>query len=160
MENENKKKTNAPIDEAYIMSIMAGETKKPEKATEEPQAEQKELIDEKPASKERTRQKKVSGFSYGERFLNGHTMTRRGDKSIYIRQEYHERLPVLYRLSVRIKYPCMLIWTIFSNTILNSLRKPSPMILMRNLNPYFKVFDYGNNNCYLPADCYCAAGKG
>lgn len=105
MENENKKKTNAPIDEAYIMSIMAGETKKPEKATEEPQAEQKEPIDEKPASKERTRQKKVSGFSYGERFLNGHTMTRRGDKSIYIRQEYHERLSRIVQVIGEDKIP-------------------------------------------------------
>lgn len=105
MENENKKKTNAPIDEAYIMSIMAGETKKPEKATEEPQTEQKEPIDEKPASKERTRQKKGSGFGYGERFLNGHTMTRRGDKSIYIRQEYHERLSRIVQVIGEDKIP-------------------------------------------------------
>ncbi|WP_185211635.1 DUF3408 domain-containing protein [Sphingobacterium mizutaii] len=95
MDNENKKKPNAPIDEAYLMSIMAGETKKPQQvvAPQELTAEPtKETVVEKPVNKERTRQKKVSGTSYGERFLNSHSMTRRGDKSIYIRQEYHERL--------------------------------------------------------------------
>ncbi|MVZ64219.1 DUF3408 domain-containing protein, partial [Sphingobacterium humi] len=95
MENENKKKPNAPIDEAYLMSIMAGETKKPQQAVapQEPSAEPtKETPTEKPVDKERTRQKRASDTGYGERFLNSHTMTRRGDKSIYIRQEYHERL--------------------------------------------------------------------
>jgi hypothetical protein len=29
---------------------------------------------------------------YGSTFLKKHSMTKRGDKSIYIRQEYHERL--------------------------------------------------------------------
>ncbi len=107
MENENKKKTNAPIDEAYIMSIMAGETKKPEQveAPQDPQAELKEPAEEKVVSKERTRQKKASGFGYGERFLNGHTMTRRGDKSIYIRQEYHERLSRIVQVIGEDKIP-------------------------------------------------------
>ncbi|MDV4116267.1 DUF3408 domain-containing protein [Elizabethkingia anophelis] len=107
MENENKKKANAPIDEAYIMSIMAGETKKPEQVavSQEQQTELKEPTEDKPASKERTRQKKVSGFSYGERFLNGHTMTRRGDKSIYIRQEYHERLSRIVQVIGEDKIP-------------------------------------------------------
>ncbi|MFZ4860715.1 DUF3408 domain-containing protein [Sphingobacterium sp. Mn56C] len=92
MDNDNKKK---PIDEAYLMSIMAGETKKPQQAVapQEPTAEPpKERATEKPVAKERTRQKRVSDIGYGERFLDSHTMTRRGDKSIYIRQEYHERL--------------------------------------------------------------------
>ncbi|WP_228446903.1 DUF3408 domain-containing protein [Chryseobacterium sp. 3008163] len=31
-------------------------------------------------------------MSYAEQFLTHHTMTKRGDKSIYIRPEYHERL--------------------------------------------------------------------
>jgi len=84
MENENKKKPNAPIDEAYLMSIMAGETKKPQQAVA-PQEPTKETPTEKPVAKERTRQKRAFDAGYGERFLNSHTMTRRGDKSIYIR---------------------------------------------------------------------------
>ena len=92
---ENRKKQDAPINEDYLMSIIAGQTKKPkqELAAQEPTAEStKETTVEKPVIKERTRQKRASDVAYGERFLNSHNMTRRGDKSIYIRQEYHERL--------------------------------------------------------------------
>lgn len=108
MENGNRKKQDAPIDEAYLMSIMAGETTKPEQAAtpQEPTAEpEKERIMDKPVTKERTRQKKVFGTSYGERFLNSHTMTRRGDKSIYIRQEYHERLSRIVQVIGEDKIP-------------------------------------------------------
>ncbi len=108
MDNENKKKLNVPIDEAYLMSIMAGETKKPKEtvASKEPTAEiPKETITEKPVFKERSRQKKASEIGYGERFLNGHSMTRRGDKSIYIRQEYHERLSRIVQVIGEDKIP-------------------------------------------------------
>jgi hypothetical protein len=108
MENENKKKPNALIDEAYLMSIMAGETKKPQRAVapQEPSAEPaKETAMEKPVAKERTRQKRASGTGYGEHFLNSHTMTRRGDKSIYIRQEYHERLSRIVQVIGEDKIP-------------------------------------------------------
>jgi len=87
MENENRKKPNAPIDEAYLMSIMAGETKKPQQSVtpQEPTAEQpKETATEKPAAKERTRQKRASDTGYGERFLNSHTITRRVDITVRI----------------------------------------------------------------------------
>ncbi|OPC66473.1 conjugal transfer protein TraB [Elizabethkingia bruuniana] len=108
MENKNKRKNNAPIDEAYIMSIMAGETKESEQLTEvfeQPQTEQKEHEEDKLVSKERTRQKRGGGFNYGERFLGGHTMSRRGDKSIYIRQEYHERLSRIVQVIGEDKIP-------------------------------------------------------
>lgn len=108
MENEHKKKQNAPIDEAYLMSIMAGDTKKPEQvvAPQEQAIEPaKEPTEEKPVAKERTRQKRASDVSYGERFLNSHTMTRRGDKSIYIRQEYHERLSRIVQVIGEDKIP-------------------------------------------------------
>jgi len=108
MDNENKKKPNAPIDEAYLMSIMAGETKKPQEAvaSKEPTEEQpKETTTEKPVFKERSKQKKTSEIDYGERFFNGHTMTRRGDKSIYIRQEYHERLSRIVQVIGEDKIP-------------------------------------------------------
>lgn len=108
MEKGNRKKQSAPIDEAYLMSIMAGETAKPEQV-ETPQeptvGSENETPPEKPVGKERTRQKRVSGTSYGERFLNNHTMTRRGDKSIYIRQEYHERLSRIVQVIGEDKIP-------------------------------------------------------
>ncbi len=112
MENKNKKKPNAPIDEAYLMSIMAGETKKPQQviAPQEPSAEptketSTETSTEKHVTKERTRQKRASDTGYGERFLNSHTMSRRGDKSIYIRQEYHERLSRIVQVIGEDKIP-------------------------------------------------------
>lgn len=108
MDNENKNKPNAPIDEAYLMSIMAGKTKKPQlaEAPQEPTAEPpKETVTEKPVTKERIRQKRTSDISYGERFLGSHTMTRRGDKSIYIRQEYHERLSRIVQVIGEDKIP-------------------------------------------------------
>lgn len=108
MENENKKKQNTPIDEEYIMSVIAGDAKKPEQATapQEPTAEPvKEPTVEKPIVKERTRQKRASDAGYGERFLNSHTMTRRGEKSIYIRQEYHERLSRIVQVIGEDKIP-------------------------------------------------------
>lgn len=108
MENEDKKKQNAPIDEAYIMSIMAGGPTKPEQLpeTQEQAAEPtKEPTEEKPVTKERTKQKRASDMGYGERFLNSHTMTRRGDKSIYIRQEYHERLSRIVQVIGEDKIP-------------------------------------------------------
>lgn len=74
------------IDEQYLMSIMAGSVKKGELA--QPDNTQKMPIETKSKSKN----KKSPELSYAEQFLTHHTMTKRGDKSIYIRQEYHERL--------------------------------------------------------------------
>ena len=90
MENEGRNKQNdQQVDEAYMMSIIAGHGVKAEDMTDEPIKKEGE---EKTAARERSRQKKSSDLSYGERFLTSHSMNRRGDKSIYIRQEYHERL--------------------------------------------------------------------
>lgn len=36
--------------------------------------------------------RKQTGRRYASQFLKRHTMKRRGDKTIYVRQEYHERL--------------------------------------------------------------------
>lgn len=37
-------------------------------------------------------------LSYGAQFLGNHTMTQRGNKSIYIRPEYHERISRIVRI--------------------------------------------------------------
>lgn len=145
MENENKKKPNAPIDEAYLMSIMAGETKKPQQLVtpQESTAEQpKETATEKPAAKERTRQKRASDTGYGERFLNSHTMTRRGDKSIYIRQEYHERLSRIVQVIGEDKIP---LYAYLDNILEHHFEQFEKAItddFNDKFKPIFKVFDY------------------
>lgn len=104
MEKGNKKRNTPEIDEEYVMSLMAGGVRKEgmQQPPEEPPKEEikeeiikeeiTEPVQEKPVQRERTRAKKNLDSTYGERFLNTHSMEKRGDKSIYIRQEYHERL--------------------------------------------------------------------
>ncbi|SKA33051.1 Protein of unknown function [Chitinophaga eiseniae] len=90
MDTRNSKKTN--IDEAHLMSLMAGEAKPvdaPEAKAPEPVAELRATM---PKPAERGKGKRMLEGNYGDRFLQHHTMTKRGEKSIYIRQEYHERL--------------------------------------------------------------------
>ncbi|EJL68437.1 DUF3408 domain-containing protein [Chryseobacterium nematophagum] len=85
MEQDNNNEDNG-IDEEYLMSIMAGNPKK------EVPVQNADLQKEKAVTKNKLKTKKPSDISYTEQFLTHHTMTKRGDKSIYIRPEYHERL--------------------------------------------------------------------
>lgn len=86
MENEKMKDLDNSIDEQYLMSMMAGNTKK------ELQSQELNFPNEKPMTKQKLRNKKSSEINYVEHFLTHHSMTKRGNKSIYIRAEYHERL--------------------------------------------------------------------
>ena len=104
MEKDNKRKVTPDIDEELMMNLMVDGVKKeglqlppelpeePEKETVKEEVKQEELLQSKPVQRERNRTKKNLDGSYGEHFLKSHSMTKRGDKSIYIRQEYHERL--------------------------------------------------------------------
>lgn len=104
MEKGNKRKATPNINEELMMSLMVDGIKKdgiqlPLEPTEEPEkrevkdeVKQEDLSQSKPVQRERNRTKKNLDSSYGEHFLKTHSMTKRGDKSIYIRQEYHERL--------------------------------------------------------------------
>jgi hypothetical protein len=121
MEKGNKKRNSPEIDEEYVMSLMAGGVRKegmkqpPAETPEEPpkkeikeeiiKEEVKEPAQEKPVQRERTRARKNSDSTYGERFLNTHSMEKRGDKSIYIRQEYHERLSRIVQVIGKDKIP-------------------------------------------------------
>lgn len=122
MEKGNKKRNSPEIDEEYVMSLMAGGVRKegmkqpPAETPEEPPKEEtigeeiikeevKELAQEKLVQRERTRARKNSDSTYGERFLNTHSMEKRGDKSIYIRQEYHERLSRIVQVIGKDKIP-------------------------------------------------------
>lgn len=86
MDTDKKKSEDNNIDEQYLMSIMAGNTKN------ESQSQEPDSLKEKPETKQKIKSKKSVGITYAEQFLTHHTMTKRGDKSIYIRPEYHERL--------------------------------------------------------------------
>lgn len=86
MDSYKKNKEDNNIDEQYLMSIMAGNTKN------EFQSQELDSLKEKPATKQKIKSKESVGITYAEQFLTHHTMTKRGDKSIYIRPEYHERL--------------------------------------------------------------------
>nr|WP_314492172.1 DUF3408 domain-containing protein [uncultured Chryseobacterium sp.] len=86
MDTDKKNNEDNSIDEQYLMSIMAGSAKK-EIQNQEPDSPQ-----EKPTTKQKIKGKKNNEITYAEQFLTHHTMTKRGDKSIYIRPEYHERL--------------------------------------------------------------------
>jgi len=104
MEKDNKRKVTPDINEELMMNLMVDGIKKdgiqlpPEPVKEQKkeaakeEVKQEELQQSKPVQKERNRNKKNLDGSYGEHFLKTHSMTKRGDKSIYIRQEYHERL--------------------------------------------------------------------
>ena len=98
MEKDNKRKVTPDINEELMMNLMVDGVKKeglqlpPEPAQEQEKVKQEELLQNKPVQRERNRTKKSLDGSYGEHFLKTHSMTKRGDKSIYIRQEYHERL--------------------------------------------------------------------
>ena len=117
MEKGNKKRNTPEIDEEYVMSLMAGGVRKEgmQQPPEEPPKEEikeeiikeeiTEPVQEKPVQRERTRAKKNLDSTYGERFLNTHSMEKRGDKSIYIRQEYHERLSRIVQVIGKDKIP-------------------------------------------------------
>ena len=118
MDKGNKKKNAPEIDEEYVMSLMAGGVRKegmkppaietPKESAKEKEdikEEVKEQVQVKPVQRERTRTKKILDGSYGERFLNMHSMEKRGDKSIYIRQEYHERLSRIVQVIGKDKIP-------------------------------------------------------
>ncbi len=104
MEKDNKKKATPDINEELMMNLMVDGIKKDgiklppehtqelEKQTVKDEVKQDDLSQNKSATKERNRSKKNLDGNYGEHFLKTHSMTKRGDKSIYIRQEYHERL--------------------------------------------------------------------
>lgn len=100
MEKDNKGKAIPEINEELMMNLMVDGIKKggiqlPPEPIQEPEKEnikQEELLRNKPAQREKNRTKKSLDRSYGDHFLRTHSMTKRGDKSIYIRQEYHERL--------------------------------------------------------------------
>ncbi|AZB11625.1 DUF3408 domain-containing protein [Chryseobacterium sp. G0162] len=86
MEHDKNNNEDNGIDEQYLMSIMAGSLKKEVYVQNADSQKKKAVI------KNKLKSQKSNDITYMEQFLTHHTMTKRGDKSIYIRPEYHERL--------------------------------------------------------------------
>lgn len=99
MDNDKKNSEDNNIDEQYLMSIMAGSTKN------EPQSQKYDPSKEKLITKHKIKSKKSVEITYAEQFLTHHTMTKRGDKSIYIRPEYHERLSRIIQIIAEDQIP-------------------------------------------------------
>lgn len=113
MEKESIKKTTPDINEEIMMDLMVDGVKKegikfppkPIQEQEKQDMQQEKLLPAKPLQKEKNRTKKSLEGSYGDHFLKTHSMTKRGDKGIYIRQEYHERLSRIIQVIGRDQIP-------------------------------------------------------
>lgn len=101
MEKENKKRITPNINEELMMNLMVDGVKKeglrlpPEP---EPVAREKEVVQpnepslEKPAVKEKSRPKKITGVDYESVFFKKSDTNARDGKTVYIRPEFHEKL--------------------------------------------------------------------
>lgn len=101
MEKDNKKKVTPDINEELMMNLMVDGVKKdglqlpPEPMTEAPEKEDsnsKELPQEKPAVKERSRTKRGNEADYESIFFKKSETNARDGKTVYIRPEFHEKL--------------------------------------------------------------------
>lgn len=86
MENQEKR-NNQPIDERFLMNMMAGREKQdPQQREAEAQKEEVQVKSTK------GRHKKNMDFDYEKLFFKAPGTAARNGKSVYIRPEYHERL--------------------------------------------------------------------
>lgn len=93
MKKQTDKKNTEGIDESYLMDLISqGRTTVPAIS---PKEETEQVEDDGSSQKSTPRRPEKKGRNtsgYGEKFLRQNDMNRRGEKSIYIRPEYHERL--------------------------------------------------------------------
>lgn len=87
MENQDTEENESFVDEANLMSIMAGKEEKPAQA----QAP-KEPLQQNPVSKQKGKPKNTIEDDYEKLFIRDPGTTARNGKPVYIRPEFHERL--------------------------------------------------------------------
>jgi hypothetical protein len=101
MEKDNKKKATPDINEELMMNLMVDGVKKeglqlpPEPPAEEPEKEEikpKELAQEKPAVKEKSRTKRTNEADYESIFFKKPDTKARDGKTVYIRPDFHEKM--------------------------------------------------------------------
>ena len=87
-------------------------------------------------------------------------MTKQGDKSIYIRQEYHERLSRIVQVIGKDEIP---LYAYLDNILEHHFEMFEKAIIddfNEKFKPIFKAPGYGNNNCDLPAHRHYPAFAG
>ena len=101
MEKDNKKKATPDINEELMMNLMVDGVKKeglqlpPEPPAEEPEKEEiksKELAQEKPTVKEKSRTKRTNEADYESIFFKKPDTNARDGKTVYIRPDFHEKM--------------------------------------------------------------------
>ncbi len=101
MEKENKKKATPDINEEFMMSLMVDGVKKegiqlppepPSEASEKEADKPKDLLQDKPAVRERSRSKRSPEADYESIFFRKSETNARDGKTVYIRPEFHEKL--------------------------------------------------------------------
>jgi len=101
MEKDNKKKVTPDINEELMMNLMVDGVKKeglqlpPEPPIEEPEKEEikpKQLAQEKPAVKEKSRTKRTNEADYESIFFKKPDTNARDGKTVYIRPDFHEKM--------------------------------------------------------------------
>ncbi len=90
MQKDHQKKVTPEIDEELMMSIMADGIKK--EGLHIPSENSSEVEKEKLLTKERSRSRKTSETDYEKIFFKRAETNARNGKSVYIRQDFHERL--------------------------------------------------------------------
>ncbi|WP_313410978.1 DUF3408 domain-containing protein [Sphingobacterium multivorum] len=101
MEKDNKKKATPDINEELMMNLMVDGVKKeglqlpPEPPAEEPEKEEikpKELAQEKPVVKEKSKTKRANEADYESIFFKKPDTNARDGKTVYIRPDFHEKM--------------------------------------------------------------------
>lgn len=101
MEKDNKKKVTPDINEELMMNLMVDGVKKeglqlpPEPTVQEPEKEEikpKELAQEKPAVKEKSKTKRTNEADYENIFFKKPDTNARDGKTVYIRPDFHEKM--------------------------------------------------------------------
>ncbi|MBU8882227.1 DUF3408 domain-containing protein [Kaistella sp. DKR-2] len=101
MEKDNKKKVTPDINEELMMNLMVDGVKKeglqlpPEPPAQEPEKEEikpKELAQEKPAIKEKSKTKRINEADYESIFFKKPDTNARDGKTVYIRPDFHEKM--------------------------------------------------------------------
>lgn len=100
MEKTNKKNITPNINEEMMMNMMVDGVKKEGLEISEndisgiqnSETNEKTVTEKKAVQNPKKSSKLKNTENYGTQFLISHSMKKRGDKTIYIRKEYHERL--------------------------------------------------------------------
>lgn len=101
MEKDNKKKATPDINEELMMNLMVDGVKKeglqlPQEphagAPEKEEVKSKEMLQEKPVVKEKSRTKRANEADYDSIFFKKPDTNARDGKTVYIRPDFHEKM--------------------------------------------------------------------